>query len=166
MSARCGRRCRSCCEREKKAIVARLLELTRGAACEVRRNAVSPGAECKGLSGRAARCACVRVDARLDGMAGKGSAKGIVPSLAAAGAGGGAGLAGSAWDSAEFREAVEFLYTVRCFLHYRHERDDNTLDWQAQDAAARAAIGLEKKAGKKADCGVLDEGVLPACAEY
>jgi [protein-PII] uridylyltransferase len=31
---------------------------------------------------------------------------------------------------------------VRCFLHYRHERDDNTLDWHAQDAAAAAAVGL------------------------
>ncbi len=42
----------------------------------------------------------------------------------------------------EFREAVDFLYRVRCFLHYRHERDDNTLDWQAQDAAAATGIGL------------------------
>jgi [protein-PII] uridylyltransferase len=40
-------------------------------------------------------------------------------------------------DREEFRQAVGFLSTVRCFLHYRHERDDNTLDWQAQDAAAR-----------------------------
>ncbi len=42
-------------------------------------------------------------------------------------------------DGEDFREAVEFLRLVRCFLHYRHERDDNTLDWQAQDAAAEAA---------------------------
>ena len=42
----------------------------------------------------------------------------------------------------EFRRAVEFLWLVRCFLHYRHERDDNTLDWQAQDAAAAAGIGM------------------------
>jgi [protein-PII] uridylyltransferase len=42
----------------------------------------------------------------------------------------------------EFQEAVEFLAAVRCFLHYRHERDDNTLDWQAQDAAAKEGIGL------------------------
>jgi [protein-PII] uridylyltransferase len=44
----------------------------------------------------------------------------------------------------EFAQAVEFLQLVRCFLHYRHERDDNTLDWQAQDAAAAAAIGLRR----------------------
>ncbi len=31
---------------------------------------------------------------------------------------------------------------MRCFLHYRHERDDNTLDWQAQDVAAKQRIGL------------------------
>lgn len=45
-------------------------------------------------------------------------------------------------QGSEFQQAIEFLRLVRCFLHYRHERDDNTLDWQAQDAAAEAAIGL------------------------
>ena len=45
-------------------------------------------------------------------------------------------------DGEEFQEAVAFLSAVRCFLHYRHERDDNTLDWQAQDAAAEQRIGL------------------------
>jgi [protein-PII] uridylyltransferase len=48
----------------------------------------------------------------------------------------------AAGDREEFRQAVEFLFTVRCFLHYRHERDDNTLDWQAQDAAAAMGIGM------------------------
>ena len=48
-------------------------------------------------------------------------------------------------DSEEFRQAVEFLFTVRCFLHYRHERDDNTLDWQAQDAAAKELIGPNRE---------------------
>jgi [protein-PII] uridylyltransferase len=48
------------------------------------------------------------------------------------------GLAG---DHEEFAQAVEFLFLVRCFLHYRHERDDNTLDWQAQDAAAMELTG-------------------------
>jgi len=47
----------------------------------------------------------------------------------------------AAGDHNDFQQAVEFLYTVRCFLHYRHERDDNTLDWQAQDAAAQELIG-------------------------
>ncbi len=48
----------------------------------------------------------------------------------------------AAGDREEFREAVNFLFTVRCFLHYRHERDDNTLDWHAQDAAAAMGIGM------------------------
>jgi [protein-PII] uridylyltransferase len=51
----------------------------------------------------------------------------------------------SAADRDEFAQAVEFLFVVRCFLHYRHERDDNTLDWQAQDAAAAIAVGLGKR---------------------
>ena len=55
----------------------------------------------------------------------------------AEGAGGGlvnGGLArgGLASDREEFR----------CFLHYRHERDDNTLDWHSQDAAAAMGIGM------------------------
>ncbi len=38
----------------------------------------------------------------------------------------------------EFLEARQFLLLVRAFLHYRHGRDDNTLDWQTQDEAAAA----------------------------
>ena len=69
--------------------------------------------------------------------------------LAAAGSGGrqsgtDAG-SGDAADGEDFGNAVEFLYTVRCFLHYRHERDDNTLDWQAQDAAAKELVGMERR---------------------
>ncbi len=53
-----------------------------------------------------------------------------------------AGNGAGALENGEFRQAVEFLKLVRCFLHYRHERDDNTLDWQAQDAAAEAGVGF------------------------
>jgi [protein-PII] uridylyltransferase len=52
------------------------------------------------------------------------------------------GLRGGHGLGAEFEEAVGFLAAVRCFLHYRHERDDNVLDWLAQDAAAERHIGL------------------------
>src|SRR5271156_177548 len=52
-------------------------------------------------------------------------------------------------EDKEFRKAVEFLWLVRCFLHYRHERDDNTLDWQAQDAAAETMAGLTGRRPKK-----------------
>ncbi|MES2393182.1 MAG: HD domain-containing protein, partial [Acidobacteriota bacterium] len=43
-------------------------------------------------------------------------------------------------------EGLTFLAAVRCFLHYRHGRDDNTLDWRAQDAAAEQGIGLGRRA--------------------
>jgi [protein-PII] uridylyltransferase len=62
-----------------------------------------------------------------------------------------AGAAFSVEEGNEFRKAVEFLWLVRCFLHYRHERDDNTLDWQAQDAAAETMVGLTGRKPKKAD---------------
>ena len=54
-------------------------------------------------------------------------------------------------EDIEFRQAIEFLRLVRCFLHYRHERDDNTLDWQAQDAAAETAVGLNGRDTQKID---------------
>ncbi len=44
----------------------------------------------------------------------------------------------------EFQEAREFLILVRAFLHFRHGRDDNTLDWHSQDEAALASLGLRR----------------------
>ncbi len=41
---------------------------------------------------------------------------------------------------------VAFLGSVRCFLHYLHGRDDNTLSWDAQLAAAQSAIGMAGRA--------------------
>ncbi|HWG19585.1 MAG TPA: HD domain-containing protein [Terracidiphilus sp.] len=41
--------------------------------------------------------------------------------------------------------AFDFLSAARCFLHFRHGRDDNTLDWQSQDEAAANSIGLETR---------------------
>src|SRR5215831_16371802 len=37
--------------------------------------------------------------------------------------------------------AHDFLMAVRCFLHFRHGRDDNSLSWTDQDAAAAQKIG-------------------------
>ncbi|HME36727.1 MAG TPA: [protein-PII] uridylyltransferase [Candidatus Sulfotelmatobacter sp.] len=37
--------------------------------------------------------------------------------------------------------ALDFLMSARCFLHFRHGRDDNTLSWEAQDEAAARKIG-------------------------
>ncbi|HUO35077.1 MAG TPA: [protein-PII] uridylyltransferase [Candidatus Acidoferrum sp.] len=42
----------------------------------------------------------------------------------------------------QFESAFSFLTSVRCFLHFRHGRDDNTLAWEAQDEAAARRIGL------------------------
>jgi [protein-PII] uridylyltransferase len=41
--------------------------------------------------------------------------------------------------------AFDFLAAARCFLHFRHGRDDNALDWQSQDEAATLSIGLETR---------------------
>jgi [protein-PII] uridylyltransferase len=41
----------------------------------------------------------------------------------------------------QLESALDFLMSARCFLHYRHGRDDNTLSWEAQDAAAARKIG-------------------------
>src|SRR6202142_3983700 len=41
----------------------------------------------------------------------------------------------------QLEAALDFLMSVRCFLHFRHGRDDNTLSWEAQDEAAARKIG-------------------------
>jgi [protein-PII] uridylyltransferase len=42
---------------------------------------------------------------------------------------------------APFNSALDFLMSVRCFLHFRHTRDDNSLSWDAQEEAATGRIG-------------------------
>jgi [protein-PII] uridylyltransferase len=59
--------------------------------------------------------------------------------------------ADSVSEASGFSQAVEFLRLVRCFLHYRHERDDNTLYWQAQDAAAAISIGISDDRSQSVD---------------
>ena len=39
-----------------------------------------------------------------------------------------------------FDAALDFMMSVRCFLHYRHGRHDNTLTWEMQDEAAAKKI--------------------------
>jgi [protein-PII] uridylyltransferase len=41
----------------------------------------------------------------------------------------------------QMESALDFLMAARCFLHFRHGRDDNTLSWEAQDEAAARKIG-------------------------
>jgi [protein-PII] uridylyltransferase len=45
------------------------------------------------------------------------------------------------WLRQKFDAALSFLMSVRCFLHIRHGRDDNTLAWAMQDEAAAARVG-------------------------
>ena len=41
--------------------------------------------------------------------------------------------------------ALDYLLTIRCFLHFRHKRDDNTLRWEAQSEAAGLHLGSSDK---------------------
>ena len=41
----------------------------------------------------------------------------------------------------QFASALNHLISVRCFLHYRHGRDDNILSWEAQAEAAKRRVG-------------------------
>lgn len=59
-----------------------------------------------------------------------------------------AGEADALRDDEEFVEAVRFLSTARCFLHLRHERDDNVLDWRSQDASAESGVGVTSQPGQ------------------
>ncbi|HTJ29451.1 MAG TPA: HD domain-containing protein [Acidobacteriaceae bacterium] len=51
------------------------------------------------------------------------------------------------WQSpnGDAEAAFDFLAAARCFLHFRNNRDGNVLDWQAQDEAAAASVGLETR---------------------
>jgi [protein-PII] uridylyltransferase len=46
----------------------------------------------------------------------------------------------------QFASALNFLMSLRCFLHYRHGRDDNTLTWEAQADAAKRRVGNHAEA--------------------
>src|ERR1700686_1444220 len=46
----------------------------------------------------------------------------------------------------QLEAALEFLMAARCFLHFRHGRDDNALSWEAQDEAAVRKIGAAEAA--------------------
>jgi len=46
------------------------------------------------------------------------------------------------WLRQKLDAAVDFLMSVRCFLHIRHDRDDNMLAWAVQDEAAAGAVGV------------------------
>jgi [protein-PII] uridylyltransferase len=45
----------------------------------------------------------------------------------------------------QFDPALDFLMSVRCFLHLRYGRDDNVLSWEAQEEAAKRGIGVYER---------------------
>ena len=47
----------------------------------------------------------------------------------------------------QFDSALEFLMSLRCFLHLRQGRDDNLLLWESQDEAAARRIGTPDAEG-------------------
>jgi [protein-PII] uridylyltransferase len=59
------------------------------------------------------------------------------------------------WNSTAAEEeltagAVDFLSAIRCFLHYRNERNDNTLTYELQAKAAERALGMPANAVRDA----------------
>ncbi|WP_158794764.1 [protein-PII] uridylyltransferase [Granulicella sp. L60] len=125
-------------QREHKAVMARLIELTRARHAKYGDTLFHLEPNIKDCPGGLRDVHVCRWMTRLREVAAQAQKKGDPAAV-------------SAKEGDEFPKAVEFLWLVRCFLHYRHERDDNTLDWQAQDAAAEASVGLVGRRPKKAD---------------
>src|SRR6201981_3496374 len=46
--------------------------------------------------------------------------------------------------------AVDFLSAIRCFLHYRNARNDNTLTYELQAAAAERSLGVTDRLPREA----------------
>ena len=63
-------------------------------------------------------------------------------------------------EDPEVTEAVEFLSATRCYLHYRSKRDDNLLNWDAQEELASRGIGTQRE---EHSLGGMDAPLLPAC---
>lgn len=54
-------------------------------------------------------------------------------------------------EDPEVTEAVEFLSATRCYLHYRSKRDDNLLNWDAQEELASRGIGTQREEHSSAE---------------
>jgi [protein-PII] uridylyltransferase len=52
--------------------------------------------------------------------------------------------------------ALDFLMSARCFLHFRHGRDDNTLSWEAQDEAAAHRVGATMGSADQSELSAAD----------
>lgn len=56
----------------------------------------------------------------------------------------------NAMDEELAATAVDFLSAIRCFLHYNNERNDNTLTYELQAAAAERSLGIAGEAAPSA----------------
>jgi [protein-PII] uridylyltransferase len=126
-------------QREHKLVMTKLLELTRARHAKYGETLFHLEPNIKDCPGGLRDVHVCGWMTKLRGVAAQAAKKGSGEGFAAV----------SMEEDTEFRKAVEFLWVVRCFLHYRHERDDNTLDWQAQDAAAETMVGLAGRKPKK-----------------
>ena len=60
------------------------------------------------------------------------------------------GWNGSAAEEELSANAVDFLSAIRCFLHYGNGRNDNTLTYELQSAAAERSLGITEAASREA----------------
>jgi [protein-PII] uridylyltransferase len=59
-------------------------------------------------------------------------------------------LSGSAGEEELASGAVDFLSAIRCFLHYSNARNDNTLTYELQAAAAERSLGVSDGVSRNA----------------
>jgi [protein-PII] uridylyltransferase len=59
-------------------------------------------------------------------------------------------LSSSAAEEELASGAVDFLSAIRCFLHYRNARNDNTLTYELQAAAAERSLGVTDRLPREA----------------
>jgi [protein-PII] uridylyltransferase len=57
------------------------------------------------------------------------------------------------------RKAVDFMSEIRCFLHYSNGRNDNTLTYELQAAAAARSLGISGVPTRKKDVELAERGV-------
>ena len=61
-------------------------------------------------------------------------------------------------SAGEVLDAMEFLSASRCYLHYRSNRDENVISWEAQDEMAARGIATARRT---AVVGRMDAAVFP-----
>ena len=66
----------------------------------------------------------------------------------------------------QLEAALDFLMSARCFLHFRHGRDDNTLSWEAQDEAAARQVGTRQVGSPQAERSGAADGFELSAADW